>query len=88
VTFLAGGATILVAREIVSVRHERSGQAVIALGATAQVLGLILIVYAMDGLIQQGNPHVNERPTGFRDDVRSVPEPAAAPPWSVRNNSR
>lgn len=83
-TFLAGGATILVGREIVSVRNERAGRGVVGLGATAQAVGLLLIVYAMDGLIQTANPHVNERPRGFRDDVRSAPGQPTMVPWSVR----
>jgi hypothetical protein len=76
----------MVGREVVSVRHERSGRAVIGIGSGAQVIGLMLVLYAMDGLILSSSPHVNERPTGFRDDVRA-PVPFERVPWSVRRSA-
>lgn len=86
-TFLAGGASILLSRQVISVRHEQTARAVTGIGATSQAFGLLMCIYALDGLIASSNPHVNERPGGFRDDVhRQEPdEPETQSiPWSVR----
>lgn len=85
VTFLAGGATILVGREIVSVRHPTSGRVAMGTGAAAQAVGLLMIVYALDGLMRASHPHANERPA-FRDDVSAGPvveggQPMIPPGW-------
>lgn len=72
ITFLCGGATILVGREMVSVRNPNAGRPVIGTGAAAQAVGLLLMVYALDGMIRAGNPHANERPA-FREDVAVPP---------------
>ncbi len=86
ITFLAGGGSILLARQVISVRHEKTARMITGFGATGQAIGLLMCIYALDGLIASTNPHVNERPGGFRDDVqRSAPEaPTTDVPWSVR----
>ncbi|MFT6400505.1 MAG: hypothetical protein ACJAYU_005277 [Bradymonadia bacterium] len=86
VTFLTGGASIILARQVVSVRHEKTAGVVTGIGATAQAVGLLMCIYALDGLISSGHPHVNERPHGFREDVQlRLPEaPTTQVPWSVR----
>ncbi len=53
VMFLGGGVATWAGRQTIEANHEEAGVAITATGAALQLAGLLMAIWALDGLIQQ-----------------------------------
>ena len=53
VMFLGGGVATWAGRQTIEANHEEAGVAITATGAAVQLAGLLMAIWALDGLIRQ-----------------------------------